>query len=198
MDTRIQTHNLQPAPGKTYIVLPPEPDPEPEPFFSARYLVFAFIVISLAAIGGSIQSGRITLNQVLHLPPSAQVTVSFAPSTAAPAPVASAVHAAPGTVAKVRPAAAPVGAATPIPAPKSFPPDTFVVTSIAYGNPSYAIINGFSYENGQEVKNDSVKGWIIRQITENSVILQNGDSLETVPLSTPKLKPLDDTLQPLN
>jgi hypothetical protein len=197
MDTQIHPNNLQPAPGKTYIVLPPEADPVPEPIFSARFLVFAFIVISLAAIGGLVRSGRITVNQVLHLPASSTATVSFAPSSAVPAPAAAAVHAAPASVVQPRPAA-PVAAAVPIAAPKSFPPDTFVVTSIAIGSPSYAIINGFSYEIGQTVNSDTAKGWFIRQITGNSVVLQNGDSVETVPLSTPKLKPLDDTLQPLN
>jgi len=143
-----------------------------------------------------VQSGRITLSQFPRLPGSGTTTVSFAPSAAAPAPPT--VHAGPAVAVPVRPATAQVAAATSVPVPKSFPPDTFVVTSISLGNPSYAIINGFSYETDEEVNSNTAKGWFIRQITENSVILQNGDSIETVPLSTPKLQPLNDTLQPLN
>jgi hypothetical protein len=195
MDAHIQTQNLQPAPGKTYVVLPPEPEPEPEALFSAKFVVFCIFVIGAGALAGGIQSGQIPVQRYLHLPVSSGSTVSLAPSSATPAPAAHAAPAAVAVPAKVAPAA--LIAATPAP-PISFPAKTFVVSSISIGNPSIAIINGISRVKGDLVETDSVKGWTVRQIRENAVVLQNAATLETIPLSTPELNPLDDTLKPLN
>jgi hypothetical protein len=198
MDIHLDTRNLQPAPGKTYIVLPPEPDPEPEPFFSVRFILFCAVVFNLAVLGGSIQSGRIRVDRYLHLKePPTSTTVSFAPSVAAASPVAPVAHASPSASGAPGSLAKPVNAALALIAP-TFPPDTFVVSSISIGNPSFAIINGVSRFKDSLVETDTVKGWTVRTITENSVVLQNGRTLKTIPLSAPKLKPLDDTLQPLN
>jgi hypothetical protein len=37
-------------------------------------------------------------------------------------------------------------------------------------------------------------GWTIREIEDSDVILQNGLTVTTIPLTDPELKPLDDTL----
>jgi hypothetical protein len=200
MDAQFHSQNLQPAPGKTYIVLPPEEAPEPEAFFSAKFVVFCVIVIGIAALAGAVQAGLIPVQSYLaKLPGVNSSGLSFAPSSATPAPispVAPAAAVSPAAVA-AKAAPSPLIPATP-PPPKSFPASTFVVSSISIGNPSFAIINGVSRLKGDLVETDTVKGWTVRQIVENAVVLQNGEALETIPLSAPELKPLDDTLKPLN
>jgi hypothetical protein len=191
MDGHTHTQSLHDAPVKTYVVLPPEPEAAPKPFLSVGFVIFSVVVIGAAGLGGAVQSGRISLDRFFNAPQTiGSGSLSFAPS-------APGAHAAPK--APVLPPPPPSAPAPSVPAaPKSFPPKTFVVSSISIGNPSFAIINGVSYTKDKEVQSDTVKGWIVRQITENSVILQNGDTAETVPLNSPDLKPLDDTLQPLN
>jgi hypothetical protein len=159
---------------KGYISYPPEvPCPDPEPFFSARFVIFSILVIGAGALGGAIQSGRISLNQYFNTP-KAQVLVSAANPKAHGSPAPS---------------------ATPAPA---FKPDTFIVTSISIGQPSFAIINGTSRVVGDHVEAPGVAGWKVRQIIDGAVVLQNGPTLVSLPLTTPGIKPLDDALHPLN
>ena len=93
-------------------------------------------------------------------------------------------------------AKAPV-AAPPLPAP-ALKPGVFVVTTISVGQPSIAIINGKTRGEGDPVEAPGVTGWRIKQIVDGAVWLQNGSTFASVPLATPTLKPLDDTLKPLN
>jgi hypothetical protein len=181
MDVRTEPHNLSNAPNKGYISLPPEVDlPDPEAFLSAKFVIFAIIVISAAAVGGSVQSGRISLNRF------------FPAKAAVQAPAASAVPAAPGAPAAH---AAPAAVAVPVAA---LNPDAVVVTSISIGQPSFAIINGTSRVVGDAVEAPGVTGWKVKQIVDGAVLLQNGATVTSVPLSTPGIKPLDDTLHSLN
>lgn len=179
MDTHAPSH---PAPNaaKGYISLPPEIDDDPEPLFSVKFVIFAVLVIGAAAIGGAVQSGKISLNQYFNTPKAAMFVS---------AGVTPAAHAGPGAGAKTAP--------TPVPAPP-LKPDAFVVTSISIGQPSFAIINGTSRLQGDPVDAPGVTGWKVRQILDDSVILQNGSTLATLPLSAPGIKPLDDQLHPLN
>ena len=108
----------------------------------------------------------------------------WAQASAAPSPV---FHSAPA------PSAVP--AAPPV-APLN--PGAFVVTSISIGQPSFAIINGTSRVEGDPVEAPGVTGWKVRQIVDGAVVLQNGSTVASVPLSTPGIKPLDDALHPLN
>ena len=166
----------KPAPiaGKGYISLPPEIDDPPAPIFSVKFVIFAILVIGAAGVGGAVQSGKISLNQFFNASkPHVFVSAGVAPS-AHPAPAA---------------------AAAPVPALK---PDAFVVTSISIGQPSFAIINGTSRLQGDAVEAPGVTGWKVRQILDDSVVLQNGSTLATLPLSAPGMKPLDDQLHPLN
>jgi hypothetical protein len=170
MDVRTEPHNLSNAPNKGYISLPPEVDlPDPEAFLSAKFVIFAIIVISAAAVGGSVQSGRISLNRF------------FPAKAAVQAPAASAVPAAPGAPAAH---AAPAAVAVPVAA---LNPDAVVVTSIST-----------SRVVGDAVEAPGVTGWKVKQIVDGAVLLQNGATVTSVPLSTPGIKPLDDTLHSLN
>lgn len=162
---------------KSYISLPPETSRRDEPFFPAKFVIFAVLVIGAAATAGSLQSGRISLNRFFNVPASAP---------AAPHP---AFHTAPAT------ATAPASTAAPVPTLK---PDTFVVTSISIGQPSIAIINGTSHIQGDPLQAPGVTGWKVGQIVDGAVILENGATVATIPLSAPAIKPLDDTLHPLN
>jgi hypothetical protein len=167
---------VKPAPnaGKSYISLPPEIDEVPDRIFSVKFVIFAILVIGAAAVGGSVQSGKISLNRFFNLPKSAAL---------APAALVLPAH------------AAPAPSAMPVPALK---PDAFVVTSISLGQPSIAIINGTSRVEGDPVEAPGLTGWKVRQIEDGAVVLQNGSTLATLPLSTPGIKPLDDELHPLN
>jgi hypothetical protein len=175
--------NSAPNGGKSYISLPPEID-LPDPIFSVKFVVFAIFVIGAAAVGGAVQSGRISLDR---LPPNPFFNAPKAVAAPAQAPVAAAAAPAP----HVAPAATPA----PVPPLK---PDTFVVTSISIGAPSFAIINGTSRVEGDPVEAPGVTGWRVRQIVDGAVVLQNRSTLATLPLSTPGFKPLDDELHPLN
>ena len=86
-------------------------------------------------------------------------------------------------------------AAPPVPAPKA---GTFVVTSISMGQSSFAIINGKSRVEGDPVEAPGVLGWKVSRITDDAVWLKNGSTLTALPLTMPGMKPLDDTLHPLN
>jgi hypothetical protein len=67
------------------------------------------------------------------------------------------------------------------------------------GDPSIAIINGISHAVGDEVDAPGVSGWKVKRIGEDAVVLENGSTEKTVPLSVDDgLKPLDDGLHPLN
>lgn len=176
MSAEIQPQAPSNAP-KGYISYPPEvPCPDPEPFFSARFAIFAILVIGAGAAGGSIQSGRISLSQYFNRP-KAQAQAA---ATTATNPKA---H------------GSPAPSATPAPA---FKPDTFIVTSISIGEPSFAIINGISRVVGDHVEAPGAAGWKVRQIVDGAVVLQNGPTLVSLPLSAPGIKPLDDVLHPLN
>jgi hypothetical protein len=136
-----------------------------------KFVIFAILVISMATFAGLLKSGRISLNRY------------FSTSTAAvqaPAHATAAIHAA---------------TPPPVPAPAA---GTFVVTSISIGQPSFAIINGTSRVAGDPVEAPGATGWTVKQIVDGAVILQNGSTLTTIPLSTPGIKPLDDDLHPLN
>lgn len=156
---------------KTYVSLPPQIE-EPAPFFSAKFIVFSIFVLGAAALAGSIQSGKISLNKYLRMVKAE----ALAPASGAPP-------------------AAPAPAASPVPL---FKPDTFVVTSISMGDPSFAIINGVSRTVGDPVEAPGVTGWKVRQIGNGKVWFQNGSSVESVALTAPGLNPLNDQLHPLN
>jgi hypothetical protein len=177
MDVRTEP-NSRPNEHKGYISLPPEVDlPDPERFLSAKFVIFAVLVISAAGLGGAAQSGRISLTRLFHAKAAVQAQAAGAPLAA---PVATGARA---------PAAAPVAALNP---------GTFVVTSISIGQPSFAIINGTSRVEGDAVEAAGVAGWKVKQIVDGAVVLQNGSTVASVPLSTPGIKPLDDSLHALN
>ena len=175
MSFQTPSTNLPPPPAKTYVSLPPESDPA-APVFTAGFVIFAILVIAAAAVGGAIQSGRLPLSRFFNTP---KATVQAAAQTI----VAHVAH------------AAPTPAAAPVPPLK---PDTFVITSISVGQPSFAIINGVSRVEGDAVEAPGVTGWKVRLIVDGAVVLQNGSTLTSLPLTTPGIKPLDDQLHPLN
>ncbi|HEX4083745.1 MAG TPA: hypothetical protein VHY22_02450 [Chthoniobacteraceae bacterium] len=74
----------------------------------------------------------------------------------------------------------------------------FVVTSISVGRPSYAIINGVSHAEGDTLSAPGATGWRVRRIDDAVVWVQNGMTVTSIPLTTMALKPLNDTLHPLN
>jgi len=179
MDVQLPSQAAPNAVKKSYISLPPEIDEPSEPLFSIKFVIFAVLVVGAAAVGGSVQSGRVSLNRFFNVP------AATAPAPVQPVPATKALA----------PHAAPAPSAAPIPPLK---PDTFVVTSISLGQPSIAIINGSSHVEGDPVEAPGVTGWKVRQIVDGAVVLQNGSTLATLPLSTPGIKPLDDELHPLN
>lgn len=203
MQVETVTHNNA-SEQRSYVVLPPEPDPEPKPFITVNFVAFTVAVITVAALAGLVQSGRIPLDRFTG---GHKAVAQIAPAApAAPAAAASPAATAHPSASPAGPATAPAQAATaavvakpsPPPLPTAFPPDTFVVSSISIGQPSFAIINGISRVKNELVETDKVKGWTVRQINGDSVVLQNDGVLETVPLNTPKFNALDDTLKPLN
>jgi len=187
MDVRYQPH-IAPdsAAQKTYIVLPPEEAPKAEPLLSVRFIIFTIVVIAAAIFAASVKSGRVSLDHFFNAPkpgaqaPAAGHSASVAPAATPAPPVTNAVQAVAALVAP------------------SLPPDTFVVSSISIGQPSFAIINGVSRVEGDPVEAPGVTGWKVRQITEDAVLLQNGSTVTPVPLSAPGIQPLDDSLKPLN
>jgi hypothetical protein len=175
MDIQTPPEAAQNAP-KGYISLPPEIEEPKPPLFSAKFVIFAIFLVGAAAIAGSVKSGRISLNRYFNVPGA------IAPAQA-PAPQTPAHQSAP---------TAPAAPVAPL------KPDAFVVTSISLGQPSIAIINGTSRVEGDAVEAPGVTGWKVKQIVDGAVVLQNGSTLTTLPLSTPGIKPLDDELHPLN
>ena len=162
MDTA--TPAKQPAPNATGAFRPyPVPvEEEPAPGVSAKFIVFAILLIAGAAIAGCFQSGKLSLTMFSKKPGLAGTASA--------------------TVATVPP-------------PKD---GTFVVTTISVGQPSFAIINGTSHVEGDALEAPGVTGWKVRQIEDGAVVVQNGATLASLPLSTPGIKPLDDELHPLN
>ena len=90
--------------------------------------------------------------------------------------------------------AAPAASVTPL------KPGVFVVTAISLGQPSYAIINGKSRVEGDDVEAPGVTGWKVNRIMDGVVWLQNGKAFTPLPLTVqmPGIKPLNDQLHPLN
>lgn len=149
-----------------------EPD-EPAAGLSPVFILFAVFLVGAAAVAGSVKSGKLNLNRFFNVPQSG--------AQANPAPIAA-----------PRAAAKPAAPAPPL------KPDTFVVTSISIGQPSFAIINGTSRVEGDPVEAPGATGWKVKRITDGEVLLQNGSTITTIPLSAPGIKPLDDQLHPLN
>jgi hypothetical protein len=167
MDTQTPT---EPAPPKGYISLPPEVDEPTEKIFTAKFVIFAVLVIAMATVAGLLKSGHLSLNKYFNTPPT--VTAALAHTPFAPA-------------------------ATPVPiAPLS--PAAVAVTSISLGQQSFAIINGNARMVGDAIDVPGVTGWKVKQITDGAVVFQNGSTISTIPLTSPGLNKLDDTLHPLN
>ncbi|MGA3169935.1 MAG: hypothetical protein ABSE62_02880 [Chthoniobacteraceae bacterium] len=165
----VQTPAKQPVqPAPVIVPYSPPVEPEPRSGFSALFIIFAVLVIGGAGIAGAIQSGKISVNGLFKAAKTA------APSIAAALP---SFHMA------------------PVMPPK---PGTFTVTSISLGQPSYAIINGQSRTVGDPAPAPGVFGWKVGRIEDGRVWLQNGATWFAVPLTEPGLKPLDDTLNPVN
>jgi hypothetical protein len=159
-----------PNAAPVYRSYPAQVEPEPAPVFSAGFVIFAVLVIGAGAYLGCLKSGKVPLPKFLTAP------------NAVARPAAHAVLSVP-------PAAPPVAPLNPA---------SFVVTSISLGQPSYAIINGTSHAVGDAVEAPGVTGWKVARIVDGTVWLQNGATFAALPLSTPGIKPLDDTLHPLN
>jgi hypothetical protein len=168
METQTPVNGPAPSAFPRYVSLPPERDPEPASWLSAKFIIFAILVIGAAAVAGSLKSGKLTLPGYFH---------------------------ANKATAQARPSAAPAASAAPV-APLK--PGAFVVTSISLGQPSFAIINGQSRIEGDPVEAPGVTGWKVKRIVDGAVWLQNGTTLAPLPLSMPGIKPLDDELHPLN
>jgi hypothetical protein len=192
------------APG--YQAFPTEADlEEPARCFSPGFIVFAVVVIGVAAMAGSIKSGKINLNWFFNVPKVA--------SQAAGAPVLGNTRGTAATPGMTAAASAPTAAAsgtahsapgapgvhgTPTGAVPPLKPGAFIVTSISLSPPAFAIINGRSRIVGDTVEAPGVIGWKVARVMDGAVILQNGGSFATLPLTAPGLKPLDDELKPLN
>jgi hypothetical protein len=158
-----------------YTRLPAEADAEPRAGSAVAFAIFAVLVIGAATVAGLVKSGKLDLNKFFNVPkPAAQRQ----PAVPAPAHTAAA-----------RP---PAAAAAPL------KPGAFVVTSISIGQPSFAIINGRSRSEGDALEAPGVTGWSVARITEEAVLVRNGSTYASLPLSTPDMKPLDDSLKPLN
>ena len=181
---------------------------EPARCFSPGFIVFAVVVIGVAAIAGSIKSGKINLNWFFNVPKVASqaagahvfantrgtaatpgMTAAASGMTATASAPTAAAHAAPG---------APGVHGTPTGAVPPLKPGAFIVTSISLSPPAFAIINGRSRIVGDPVEAPGVIGWKVARVMDGAVILQNGGSFATLPLTAPGLKPLDDELKPLN
>jgi len=151
-------------------------DSEPASGFSGLFILFAVLVIGAAAVAGAVKSGK--LNRYFSVPkPAAQAQAAQAAQTGQAIDV---IH-----------------AALAIP-PAPLKPNTFVVTSISLAQPSFAIINGQSRTVGDPVAAPGVTGWKVMRIVDGTVLLQNGPTVASLPLSLPGIKALDDQLHPLN
>ena len=193
MDAQTQTQNAAADQKRGYVSLPPEQWSGPEPIFTVRFIAFTFFAFLFAVAGGLAASGRLSLLHLTLIPPAApHIAAQAVIPQSAPASAANPARhwTAPAIIKAIM-------AAPPAPAPV-LQPGTFTVTSIALGQPSIAIINGTSHVEGDPLEAPGVTGWKIRQILEEAVIVQNGSTLASLPLSTPGLKPLDDQLHPLN
>ena len=82
-----------------------------------------------------------------------------------------------------------------VPLPK---PGTFTVTAISLGQTGFAIINGKSRLVGDALEVPGVTGWKVKQILDGAVLIQNGPTVASLPLTLPGMKPLNDQLHPLN
>jgi len=186
---------------KGYVVLPPEVEAAPDKVFSGKFVVFTIFVIGLAIVGGLAKSGKPALIQYVTLSHYFNVAkaAAMAPASGAAAAPASQDAAAPAAPVAQKVSAAPAeNAAGPAPSVVTLDPNTFVVTSISIGQPSFAIINGTAKVVGDAVEASGVTGWKVSQIEDGTVWLQNGASLAALHLSTPGIKALDDNLRPLN
>jgi len=142
---------------------------EPSAGRSFAFIVFAVLLIGVAAVAGMLQSGKLNLNQYFNVPKAGATAIA-----AVVTHVASAAPVAP------------------------LKPNAFVVTSISLGQPSYAIINGQSRTEGDALTAPGVTGWKVRQIADGVVSVQNGSTVTALGISTPGIKPLNDELHPLN
>ena len=165
-------------------------DSEPAFGLSWMFILFAVLVIGAAAVAGSVRSGKLNLNQYFSVPkPAAQAHPVQAAQVARPGE--------PAHTAQASTASKAIRGALVIP-PAPLKPNTFVVTSISLGEPSFAIINGRSLIVGDPVAAPGVTGWKVSRIVDGAVLLQNGSTFTSLPLSLPGIKPLDDQLHPLN
>ncbi len=198
---------------KTYISLPPEQDYAPAGFFPAKFVIIAILAAGALTLAGLIQTGKISLNRsssASKAPAQTPSVLSWVTNSLSAAKAASAANSA--RVADDAPAAGRLASAKAAPIRKMEPvakaapaapvpplnPKAFTVTSISIGQPSIAIINGVSRVAGDPVEAPGVTGWKVRQILDDAVILQNGATQATLPLSTPGINPLNDQLHPLN
>ncbi len=191
--------NPAPTPGKTYISLPPETDP-PQGFFSAKFVIIAILAAGALTFAGLIQTGKISLHRSSTTPKASAPPTALAWVTNSLSTTKAALAANSARVSEEIPPANSNRTTKPVPPAPVAPlkPDTFTVTSISIGQPSIAIINGISRAEGDPVEAPGVTGWRVRQILDDTVILQNGPTQTTLPISTPGIKPLDDQLHPLN
>jgi len=169
MDPNTSTPTVQPPAPGTELVSPSFSAPQRKSAGSGlRFLAFGVIVIGASIVGGLYQTGNLALPWL-----NLHTTASGNHFTSV----------------------APSAPSAPVPPLKT---ESYVVTSISIGQPSIAIINGKSRAEGDPLDETEAKGWIIKRITEDAVLVQNGSATATLPLSSPDLKPLDDTLHPLN
>jgi hypothetical protein len=186
---------------KGYVVLPPEVV-EPVTFLSAKLVAFAVVVFAAATVAGLVRSGRLEISG-FGVKPAAVVSAGAPVSADATTPVAANPVAAQKPVMVTQKpvsfvANAAVQPVKPVAPSPTLPAGTFTVSSISVGNPSFAIINGTAKVAGDAVEANGVTGWSVRQITESTVVLQNGSGVAELPLTSPGLNPLNDKLNPLN
>lgn len=160
IETQQQTKPAQPA----YTEMNRDGEERRSP---AGFAILATVLIAVAAVGGAVKSGKISLNGLFGKAKSGTPEFVSVQSTQV-------AH------------------------PQALQPGTFVVTSISLTEPSFAIINGISRAVGAPLEAPGVTGWKVARIMDGSVVVQNGATYTTLPLTTPEMKALDDNLKPLN
>lgn len=161
-----------------------------EPPTSPKFLILAIIAVVATILAAVIQSAINRHNQPAT--PAAHAAARVHPV----APAHAATSASPahsvtpaGLITPVR-----LIAAIPVPTPK---PGVFTVTTISLAEPRFAIVNGVSRFEGDFLEAHGVTNWKLTRIADGAILIQNGPTSTWLPLSAPRIRPLNDKLNPL-
>lgn len=203
MDTQVR--HVPKVPAETSAQIPPPLEPAARPRSSRGFAFLTVVVLLISATLGALRSGRITLDRFMSAPKTAALVkemIQTAPNNFPIAPATAAKAMPASAAARVVPQAAAPRAVAQAKAPEApaetIPQGAAVVTSIGLAEPRFAIINGVARSVGDDVPLPGATGWRVARIADGAVTLQKGRSYAVVEVTTPGVKPLDDSLKPLN